>query len=407
MGGASVRFYLAVLDAGFLIGSVIMGERSAPYESRAKRALRVRFTLVAILLAASLSAGFPTACFAARIKDIAYVSGVRPNVLIGYGLVVGLKRTGDMVQTIFTTQTLANMLEKMGIIIDPTQTKINNVAAVMVTAELPAFSRVGNRIDVTVSSLGDASSLEGGVLLMTPLKGGDGQTYAVAQGAVTVGGFAAAGQAGSVQKNHPTVGRIANGAIVEQEIEYEAVKGDAVRISLRRSDFTNARKVAERINSVFEGCAAAQDGGTISLSIPLSLREDPVKFLSIVENLDIKPDNEAKIVVDEKTGTIVIGEDVRIATVGISHGNISVQIKETKNVSQPLPYSKGGQTVVTPDTEMRVEEEKGHFYYMEEGTSIRELVDALNAIGVSTRDVIIILQTIKASGALHAELQVI
>ena len=210
-----------------------MGERRAPYKSRAKRTLRVRFTLVAILLAAGLSAGFSSACFAARIKDIAYVSGVRPNVLIGYGLVVGLKRTGDMVQTIFTTQTLANMLEKMGIIIDPTQTKINNVAAVMVTAELPAFSRVGNRIDVTVSSLGDASSLEGGVLLMTPLKGGDGQTYAVAQGAVTVGGFAAAGQAGSVQKNHPTVGRIANGAIVEQEIEYEAVKGDTVTISLK------------------------------------------------------------------------------------------------------------------------------------------------------------------------------
>ena len=165
--------------------------------------------------------------------------------------------------------------------------------------------------------------------------------------------------------------------------------------------------MVERINSIFEGCAAAQDGGTISLSIPGALKENPVKFLSIVENLDIKPDNEAKIVVDEKTGTIVIGEDVRIATVGISHGNISVQIKETKNVSQPLPYSKGGQTVVTPDTEMRVEEEKGHFYYMEEGTSIRELVDALNAIGVSTRDVIIILQTIKASGALHAELEVI
>jgi len=376
-------------------------------EARAKRVRMARVTLIAALLAGALSVGLPHTCFSARIKDIAYVSGVRPNVLIGYGLVVGLKRTGDKVQTIFTPQTLANMLEKMGVIVDPTLTKINNVAAVMVTAELPPFSRVGNRIDVTVSSMGDASSLEGGVLVMTPMRGGDGQTYAVAQGAVAVGGFAASGQAGSVQKNHPTVGRIANGAIVEQEIEYVALKGETMVISLKRSDFTNARKVVERINNVFEGCAAAQDGGTIALAVPWELREDPVKFLSIIENLDIKPDNQAKIVVDEKTGTIVIGEDVRIATVGISHGNISVQIKETKNVSQPLPYSKGGQTVVTPETEIRVDEEKGHFYYMEEGTSIKELVNALNAIGVSTRDVIIILQTIKASGALNAELEVI
>lgn len=376
-------------------------------EARVKRIRMARVALIAVLLSGALSVGLPHACFSARIKDIAYVSGVRPNVLIGYGLVVGLKRTGDKVQTIFTPQTLANMLEKMGVIVDPTLTKVNNVAAVMVTAELPPFARVGNRIDVTVSSMGDASSLEGGVLVMTPLRGGDNQTYAVAQGAVTVGGFAASGQAGSVQKNHPTVGRIANGAIVEQEIEYDALKGESVVISLKRSDFTNARKVAERINNVFEGCAAAQDGGTISLSVPWELRENQVKFLSIIENLDIKPDNQAKIVVDEKTGTIVIGEDVRIATVGISHGNISVQIKEMKNVSQPLPFSKGGQTVVTPETEITVEEEKGHFYYMEEGTSIKEIVNALNAIGVSTRDVIIILQTIKASGALNAELQVI
>jgi flagellar P-ring protein precursor FlgI len=366
-----------------------------------------RIALITAFLAGALSVGLPHACFSARIKDIAYVNGVRPNVLVGYGLVVGLKRTGDKVQTIFTTQTLANMLEKMGIIVDPTLTKVNNVAAVMVTAELPAFARVGNKIDVTVSSMGDASSLEGGVLVMTPMRGGDNKTYAVAQGAVAVGGFATSGQAGSVQKNHPTVGRIANGAIVEQEIGYDAMKGDPLVISLKRYDFTNARKVVERINDVFEGCAAAQDGGTISLSIPLELKEDPVKFLSVIENLDIKLDNQAKIVVDEKTGTIVIGEDVRIATVGISHGNISVQIKEMKNVSQPMPFSKSGQTVVTPETEIRVDEEKGHFYYMEEGTSIKELVNALNALGVSTRDVIIILQTIKASGALNAELEVI
>jgi len=368
---------------------------------------RVRLSVVASLLALAFLVGLPDEGRSARIKDIAYVNGVRPNMLIGYGLVVGLKRTGDKVQTLFTTQSLANMLERLGIIVDPTLTKITNVAAVMVTAELPAFARVGNKIDATVSSMGDAMSLEGGVLLMTPLKGADSQTYAVAQGSVAVGGFAAAGQGASVQKNHPTVGRITNGAIVEREIEYEALKADVVTISLKRADFTNVRKIVDRINGRFERCAAARDGGTITLSIPADLRDDPVKFLSIVENLDIRPENQAKIVVDEKTGTVVIGEDVRIASVAISHGNVSVQIKELKNVSQPLPFAKGGQTVVTPETEIRVEEEKGHWYYMEEGTSIKELVNALNAIGVSTRDVIVILQTIKAAGALNAELEII
>jgi flagellar P-ring protein precursor FlgI len=368
---------------------------------------RVRLSIVASLLALAFLVGLPDEGRSARIKDIAYVNGVRPNMLIGYGLVVGLKRTGDKVQTLFTTQSLANMLERLGIIVDPTLTKITNVAAVMVTAELPAFARVGNKIDATVSSMGDAMSLEGGVLLMTPLKGADSQTYAVAQGPVAVGGFAAAGQGASVQKNHPTVGRITNGAIVEREIEYEALKADVVTISLKRADFTNVRKIVDRINGRFERCAAARDGGTITLSIPADLRDEPVKFLSIVENLDIKPENQAKIVVDEKTGTVVIGEDVRIASIAISHGNVSVQIKELKNVSQPLPFAKGGQTVVTPETEIRVEEEKGHWYYMEEGTSIKELVNALNAIGVSTRDVIVILQTIKAAGALNAELEII
>jgi flagellar P-ring protein precursor FlgI len=369
---------------------------------------RVLVIFVAVALCGlALAAGLPRDCHGARIKDIAYINGVRPNMLIGYGLVVGLKRTGDKVQTIFTTQALANMLERMGISVDPTLTKINNVAAVMVTAELPAFAKVGNKIDATISSTGDAGSLEGGVLLMTQLKGADGQIYAVAQGAVTVGGFAAAGAAASISKNHPTVGRISNGAIVEREIEYGALKGDTVTISLKKADFTNVRRVVERVNSRFAGCATAKDGGTVSLSVPEEMREDPVTFLSIVENLEIKPEYQAKIVVDEKTGTVVIGEDVKIASVAISHGNISVQIKETKNVSQPLPFSRGGQTVVTPETELRVEEDKGHWYYMEEGTSIRELVNALNAIGISTRDVIIILQTMKAAGALTAELEVI
>ena len=349
-----------------------MGKSENGKIGRAGRSHGLRALFAAALCGLALVAASPRDCLSARIKDIAYINGVRPNMLIGYGLVVGLKRTGDKVQTIFTTQSLANMLEKMGITVDPTATKVNNVAAVMVTAELPAFAKAGNKIDATVSSAGDAMSLEGGVLLMTQLKGTDGQVYAIAQGAITVGGFAAAGAAASVSKNHPTVGRITNGAIVEREIEYPAMKGETLTISLKKADFTNARKLAERINGRFSGCAVSKDGGTVVLSVPEELREDPVSFLSIVENLDIKLEYQAKIVVDEKTGTVVIGEDVKIASVAISHGNISVQIKETKNVSQPLPFSRGGQTVVTPETELRVEEDKGHWYYMEEGTSIRE-----------------------------------
>ncbi len=348
----------------------------------------------------------PGDCGAARIKDIAYVNGVRPNVLIGYGLVVGLKRTGDKAMTVFTNQSLANMLDRMGIKVDPKTTKVNNVAAVMVTAELPAFSRMGNRIDAIVSSVGDATSLEGGVLLMTPLKGGDGLPYAVAQGPITVGGFSAGGAAASVQKNHPTVGRIPNGVIVEREIAQEGFAGDTLTFSLKRIDFTNVRRIADRINGAFRGSAEAKDGGTVVVTIPDKLKDNPVKFLSVIENLDVTLDNYAKIVVDEKTGTVVIGEDVRIATIAISHGNVSVQIKEEQKVTQPLPFAKG-ETVVTPETQIRVEEEKGHFVYMEQGANIKELVNALNAIGISTRDVISILQTIKAAGALHAELEVI
>lgn len=359
------------------------------------------------LAAALLMLAAPiTTCEAARIKDIANIDGVRPNILIGYGLVVGLKGTGDKNSTIFTNQTLSNMLEKMGVIVDPTATKVSNVAGVMVTAEMPPFAKAGNRLDVVVSSLGDATTLEGGVLMMTPLKGGDGRTYAVAQGPLLVGGFQVGGQGASVQKNHPTVGRVPNGAIIEQEIPVESL-GDALKISLKRPDFTNARRVVDRINSLYRGIASAEDGGTIIVEIPLQMKSDPVKFLSVIESLDINPDNYAKIVVDEKTGTIVIGEDVRISTVAISHGNVSVQIKEDKKVSQALPYARGGQTVVTPDTQMNVLEEKGHFYYLDKGASVKELVDALNAVGLSARDVITILRTIKAAGALQAELEVI
>ena len=343
---------------------------------------------------------------AARIKDIGYVSGVRSNQLIGYGLVIGLKGTGDKTNTIFTNQSLANMLEKMGIRVDPTVTKVKNVAAVVVTADLPPFAKVGNKFDAVVSSIGDATSIEGGVLVLVPLRGADGEVYGVVQGPIVVGGFLASGQGASVTKNHPTVGRIANGVIVEKELNYGDYRPETIIISLKTADFTNTRRVVERINGVFEGAAEAKDGGTITIATPDEFKANPVKFLSIVENLDIKPDGQAKIVVDEKNGTVVIGENVMIATVAIAQGNISVQIKEDARVSQPLPFSQG-QTVVTPNTKIKVEEQKARFIVMDGAVTIRELVKALNAIGVSPREMITILQTIKAAGALYADLEVI
>jgi len=343
---------------------------------------------------------------AARIKELGYINGVRSNQLIGYGLVVGLNGTGDKSNTLFTFQSLANLLDKMGVKVDPRSTKVNNVAAVMVTADLPPFAKTGNKIDAVISSIGDAKSIEGGVLLLTQLKGADGEVYGMAQGPIVVGGFSAGGTGASIQKNHPTVGRIVNGVSIEKEISYDHLKTETIVVSLKTPDFTNARKIVDRVNGLFAGSAYARDGGTINITIPDELRPNPVKFLSILEGLEIRPDTIARIVVDEKTGTVIIGENVRISTVAISHGNISVQIKEDQKVSQPLPFSSGT-TVATPDTQMKVEEEKGHFMVMEGGISIRELVNALNAIGVSTRDVIIILQTIKAAGALHADLEVI
>ena len=345
---------------------------------------------------------------AARIKELGYIDGVRPNQLIGYGLVIGLNGTGDKANTIFTTQSLANMLEKMGIRVDPNATKVKNVAAVMVTANLPPFSKIGTMIDVTVSSIGDATSLTGGVLLMTPLKGADGEVYAVAQGPLVVGGFSAGGAGATMQKNHPTAGRIPNGATIEREIGYEFLKTESIIISLKNPDFTTARRIEERINSVYADTSHAKDGGTIHVKVPDHMKENTVRFLSVIENMDVKPDMLAKIVVDEKTGTIVIGENVRISTVAISQGNISVMIKEDQKVSQPMPFAPpSAQTVVTPDTKIRAEEDRGKLFVVEGDVTIRELVNALNAVGVSTREMISILQTIKAAGALHAELEII
>jgi flagellar P-ring protein FlgI len=343
---------------------------------------------------------------AARIKDIGYINGLRPNQLIGYGLVVGLDQTGDRVNTIFTIQSLTNMLEKMGIRVDPTTIRVNNIAAVAVTADLPPFAKVGNKIDVMVSSIGDARSLQGGTLLFAPLRGADGEVYAVAQGPVLLGGYVASGQAAQVQKNHVTAGRVVNGATIERELNYQAVNSDLVMVSLRNADFTTVKRLSDRVNEAFPGSASSKDGATVTIAIPSEFKANPVAFISAIENLEVTPGTFNKIVVNERTGTVVIGENVRIQTVAVSHGNISIQIKEQPTVSQPLPFSQG-QTVTTPGTKMRVEEQKGKFFVMESGVTIRELVTALNALGVSARDVITILQAIKASGALHAELEVL
>ena len=362
------------------------------------------FPLVSMLIVILTLAVNPA--HAVRIKDIAGINGVRTNQLVGYGLVVGLNGTGDKSNTLFTNQSMANMLDTMGVKIDPRATKVNNVASVMITADLPAFAKIGNKFDVNVASMGDAKSIEGGVLLLTQLKGADGEIYAVAQGPIVIGGFLASGQGATVQKNHPTVGRIANGASIERELSYGHLASDNLVITLKEPDFTTSKRIAERINESFKGAAYPKDGGTVTVILPQDMRANPVKFLSLVENLDVKPDGVARIVVDEKTGTIVIGENVRIASVAVSHSNLSVQIKESANVSQPLPFAKG-ETVVTPDTTIKVEEEKGKWYYVEGGITVKELIKGLNAAGASTRDVITILQTIKASGALHAELEVI
>lgn len=343
----------------------------------------------------------------ARIKDIAYFMGSRSNALIGYGLVVGLNQTGDNTNTLFTVNTLANLLDNMGIHIDPSQTKTKNVAAVMVTAKLPAFARIGARIDLEASSIGDAKSLEGGTLLMTPLKGPDGKVYAVAQGPISTGGFSASGASGSsIQKNHPTVGFISGGALVEKEVPVKYAELPVLDLVLKTPDFTTATKTASAISGAVQGVSAkAIDAGTIKVEIPAGQRNDMVTLITRIENIDVKPEVVAKVVVNERTGTIVIGENVRISPVAIAHGSLTVQITEKSNVSQPLPFSQG-QTAVTPQTSIQVQEAKGSLIPVS-GVTIGQVIKGLNAIGATPRDLINILQSIKAAGAMQAELELI
>ena len=342
---------------------------------------------------------------AVRIKDIASFSGVRDNQLIGYGLVVGLSGTGDKTSSVFTMRSMVNMLERMGVSVDMRQMKPKNVAAVMVTAKMPVSAKPGTRLDVTVSSLGDATSLLGGVLLQTPLTGVDGKIYGLAQGSMTLGGFSVEGEAATATKNITTVGMIPGGALVERSVPFEFNDQDKLTLHLRQPDFSTSMQMAERLNAAMGGqFATAIDGASVDVNIPQEYRGNLVPLMASLENIEITPDNPAKVVVDEKTGTVVLGKDVRISRAAVAHGNLSVLISEYQDVSQPGPFSNGN-TVVTPQTEINVNEQNRRLM-MVEGATLQELVDGLNAIGATPRDLITILRTLKTAGALHAELEV-
>ncbi|MDX2494463.1 MAG: flagellar basal body P-ring protein FlgI [Desulfuromusa sp.] len=344
---------------------------------------------------------------ASRIKELAKLEGVRSNQLIGYGLVVGLNGTGDSASTRFTIQSLVSMMERLGVTVNPDTVKVDNVAAVVVTAELPAFARAGNAIDVSVSSVGDADNLAGGTLLMTPLKAADGKYYAVAQGALVVGSLAFGGKAAKVQKNHPTAGRIPDGALVEREVPFAFGEESELNYRLKESDFTTVSRMSKAVNKHFGGTPARSlDAGQMQVTVPEAYQDRVVEFVAELEHLTVIPDTLARIVVNEKTGTIVMGEGVRISTVAVSHGNLNLIISEQSNVSQPNAFSEG-ETVVTPETDIGVVEEAGNLVVLEQGVSIGEVAAALNAIGATPRDLIAIFQSIKASGALYADLVVL
>lgn len=363
--------------------------------------------LLALLCAVAWWAVGPAAAMP-RIKDLASVEGIRQNQLVGYGIVVGLNGTGDTLNNApFTRQSAQAMLERLGVNTRGANMRTANMAAVIVTATLPPFATQGTKVDVTVSSLGDAKSLMGGTLLVTPLLGADGEVYAVSQGAVNISGFTAQGDAASITRGVPTVGRIANGGIVEREIEFQLNKLRSLRLSLRNPDFTTARRVAAAIND-FLGAPTAEptDPSTVVIQVPQRYQGNMIRLLTEIEQLKVEPDQTARIVIDERSGIIVMGRDVQVSQVAVAQGNLTVTISEQPQVSQPNPLA-GGQTAVVPRTAVRVDTEGGNkLAIVRESVSLRDLVDGLNALGVGPRDLISILQAIKAAGALQAEIEV-
>src|SRR5512134_2383172 len=365
-----------------------------------------RVTLVVV--AVCVLFGFSARAAPSRIKDLVDVEGVRDNQLVGYGLVVGLNNTGDTLRDGgFTKQSLQSMLNRLGV--KPTDKGLNskNVAAVMVTASMPPFVRHGSRIDVTVSALGDADSLIGGTLLVTPLLGADGEVYAVSQGQVGIGGFEAKGDAASVTRGVPTSGRIAGGAIIEREVAFELGTMSSIKLNLRNPDFTTARRIADTINAFLRTTVAqATDPATVDVHIPGS-GSRVVELLTDIEQLRIEPDQLARVVIYEQTGVIVMGENVRVSTVAIAQGNLTIRISETPQVSQPGPFAEAGATVAVPRTDIAVDDEAGRrLAVVQQGVTLQNLVNGLNALGIGPRDLISILQAIKSAGALHADLEV-
>jgi flagellar P-ring protein precursor FlgI len=371
------------------------------------RGIRWKRPGASIFLALALLLSMPGIPGAVRIKDIVDIRGVRSNQLVGYGVVVGLDGTGDDDKSELMNRGLSRMLDHLGVSVRPEEIDSDNAAAVVVTADLPPFARSGSRIDVTVSALGDAENLQGGTLVLTPLRAANGRIYAVAQGAVSTGGFAAGGAAGSVQKNFPTVGRIPGGALVEGEVD-AGFGGDRLVLALKRPDFTTAIRTADAINAALgANLARTPDPGTVEVRVPDNLRADPVRFVTRIEGISVTPDTAARVVINERTGTVVVGENVRISTVAVAHGNLSIQIRETAAVSQPPPFSETGAAVVVPETEIGIQEEDDRLVLLESAATIGEVVRALNALGVTPRDLIAIFQAIKAAGALQADLEII
>ncbi|MCK5444946.1 MAG: flagellar basal body P-ring protein FlgI [Rhodospirillaceae bacterium] len=378
---------------------------------------RLRRQVVQVLVAGTVSLAllvalsiWAPASAASRIKDIADFEGVRDNMLVGYGLVVGLNGTGDSLSDgHFTKQSLKSMLNRLGV--KPTDSGLDskNVAAVMVTATLPPFASKGTRIDVTVSALGDSASLLGGTLLVTPLLGADGDVYAVSQGGIAVGGFTTGGAAETVTKGVPTSGRIPNGAIVEGEISFDLAAMQSVKVSLRNPDFTTSRRMAQAVNAFLGTLAATStDPATVRVEVPAAYQGRVVDLITDIEQLKIEPDQIARVVVDEQSGVIVMGENVRLSTVAIAQGNLTIRITETPQVSQPGPFSQTGTTEVVPRTEVTIDEGGAQrLGIVETGVTLQEFVNSLNALGIGPRDMITILQAVKAAGALQADIEVL
>lgn len=373
----------------------------------------IRHVVLLFVLAGMLMPPLPSA-HASRIKDVASIDGVRENQLIGYGLVTGLRTTGDsVVGAPFTVQSLISMLNRMGVnlTIDPKQITAKNVAAVVVTARLPPFAKPGTTIDVVFSSIGDAKSLQGGTLLMTPLKGPDGQVYAVAQGPLTLGGFIGGKAGDTTSKNHTNAGRIPNGAIVEREVTLDISAWESVSVALAQPDFTTALRISEAVNEVFgRETAMPVNAGVVRVAVPGDYQGRMVEYLAVIEGLDVQVDQRARVVVNERTGTIVMGGHVRISTVAVAHGNLTIQVKTKLNVSQPqapLLGNAAGQTVVTPDVETEVKEEETRLLLLEQSVTLSDVVRGLNSVGITPRDIVAILQALKSAGALQADLEVI